>query len=404
MKNNFAFELMQFIDHWVGLPICYAVGVLTKLINAISSFIFFGKHKPAQKEPKTILILKWFGLGSVILMRDLVGSIRKKYPEAKIIFLTFEGIGKLVDFLSFADEIVAIRKSNPLIFIIGTFKVLFICSFRKIDIAIDLEFYSKFSTLMTYLSGAPVRVGFYLPAFWRKSLYTNLVYFNYFKHIQEIYKMAGKAIGIEVEEARHSIKEIPFEDISFVKEKLKELGWNGSDRLIGINANAGELAYCRRWPKEYFIEVISKLSNYDGFAIVLIGALEDKEHTDIIYNSLKEKVVTKVINSAGIFTLPQFIALLYLLSFLITNDSGPLHFAVILNIPTISIWGPGTPLLYGSPDKTIHKEFYSNVPCSPCMYIYRTRAGYFCNNEAFCLKRILPDEVIEYAYTLMKKV
>jgi len=398
MRVKFDFELMQFLDHWLGVFICFFISLWETLVKLLS----FGKKPALVKEPRGILVLKWFGLGSIVQMRGLVNSLRKRYPKAKVIFVTFPNNKELVSALFSINELLIVRNKNPLLFLADTFKLLLILPCKKIDIAIDLEFFSKFSTIISYLSGASIRVGFYLPSFWRRQILTHPVYYNYFKHITDIYKMAGKTIDVQVEEASDSRIYSSGEMVEKVKDKLKKHGWNGQDRMIGLNVNAGELAYCRRWPREYFIELIEGLSNLQGFVIALVGSSGEKEYTNSIYESLDNKQKEKILNSAGVFTLPEFIAFLDLLFLMITNDSGPLHLAVMQGVPTISIWGPQTPLLYGAKDKKKHKEFYVDPDCSPCMNIYRTNGGYFCNNEAPCIKAILPKEILEYALGLVK--
>jgi len=398
MRIKFDFELMQLLDHWLGIFICFLIGLWETLVRVFS----FKKKPPRIKEPKGILVLKWFGLGSIVQMRGLVNSLHKRYPRARVIFATFPSNKDLANTLFSIDELIIVRNKNPLLFLIDTFKLLFILPFKKIDIALDLEFYSKFSTIVSYLSGAAVRVGFYLPSFWRKQILTHPIYYNYFKHITDIYKMVGKAIDVPVEEIEDNKIYASQENAGKVKGKLKKLGWNGSHRLIGVNVHAGELAYCRRWPKEYFIELINGLSNLEGFIIVLIGSSNEKEYTNSVFESLNEDTRKRALNTAGIFNLPEFIAFLNLLFFLVTNDSGPLHLAVMQGVPTISIWGPQTPSLYGAKDKKRHKEFYADLDCSPCMNIYRTKGGYFCNNDAPCLKGISPEEILGYAIKLMR--
>ncbi|HTZ11838.1 MAG TPA: glycosyltransferase family 9 protein [Candidatus Margulisiibacteriota bacterium] len=398
MSLRFDFEVMQAIDHWVGMPICFLIGIWELFKKAL----FFWRKPSRSEEPKTILILKWFGLGSIVLMRDLVNSIHKRYPRAKVVFATFKTHRELIHSLFPVDKILAIDNKTPFSFLRDTFKVLWALSFEKIDYALDLEFYSKFSTLVTYLSGAPVRVGFYSVSFWRKQIITHPVYFNYFRHITGIYKMAGRVIDVSVDEPSSSHMEVSREHLEAAKDKLKKHGWNGRDKLIGVNPNAGELAYCRRWPKDYFIELINNLSTFEGFTVLLVGSGSEKEYTSSIYAALDKNSRAKVINTAGLLNITEFIALLSSLFLFITNDSGPLHLAVLQGTPTISIWGPQTPLLYGAKDKKRHREFYSNMDCSPCMTIYRTKAGFFCNGQANCLKGILPVEVLEYAVSLIK--
>jgi ADP-heptose:LPS heptosyltransferase len=399
MKAKFDFELMQFIDHWLGVFLCSLIGIWEVLVKAV----FWRKRPALPKKPRGILVLKWFGLGSIVQMRALVQALRKRYPDSRLIFVTFPANKALVRALFSIDELIIVRNSNPLLFLADTLKALLALSFKNIDIAVDLEFYSKYSTLFSYFSGARVRVGFYLPSFWRKHIITHPVYYNYFKHITDIYRMVGKVIDVPVGEAPCGRISVSGIDVEKAAEKLRKQGYNGSDRLIGVNVNAGELAHCRRWPKEYFIELVKGLSAFKGFTVVLIGSSSEKEYTDSVYHSLDKERRARVLNTAGLFNLPEFIAFLNSLFFLVTNDSGPLHFAVMQGVPTISIWGPQAPRLYGAKDKRKHKEFYIDMDCSPCMNIYRTKGGYFCNNQAPCLKGISPTEILEYAVNLIRE-
>lgn len=85
---------------------------------------------------------------------------------------------------------------------------------------------------------------------------------------------------------------------------------------------------------------------------------------------------------------------------LITNDSGPLHLATVVNTPTISFFGPETPFLYG-PVGENHKVFFKEISCSPCIRI-RDMKTVNCDKDADCLKGIIPTEVIEYIHQIFK--
>ena len=394
---RFGFKTMLRIDHFVGLPLCFFISIWASLVKLLS----FRKRSLLPERPRRILILKWFGMGSIVLAKDLVYSIRARYPKAKVVFLTFNNQLGLIKTLDLTDEVLIVRKDTPLVFLIDAFKMLISLSLKKIDITIDLEYYSKFSAIVSYLSGAPLRVGFYLPSFWREALFTHLVYFNYFRHIKETYKMVGKTIDVAVKDEQETKIDISQDELNMINDKLVERGWNESDKLIGINPNAGELAHCRRWPKEYFVEVIKEIAKRSGLEVILLGSKDDKRYVEKIYEALGSEVRKKVLNLAGVFNIQQLIGLINNLKLLITNDSGPFHLAVIQGIPTISIWGPSATWLYGAQDKTKHKEFYSDIECSPCMGVYRAQAGMACNQEIPCLKGILPGDVIKSALKII---
>ena len=76
---------------------------------------------------------------------------------------------------------------------------------------------------------------------------------------------------------------------------------------------------------------------------------------------------------------------------MVTNDSGPAHFASLLQLRTVVLFGPETPRLY-SPIGNKHKILYANFACSPCVSVYNGKKSP-CNDNR-CLKAITVDEVL----------
>jgi ADP-heptose:LPS heptosyltransferase len=208
--------------------------------------------------------------------------------------------------------------------------------------------------------------------------------------------MVGKTIGAEVKELTSSPIPISKEEKNFTERILADKKITEEHFLLGVNINASELAFCRRWPKEKFAQVINILSRENkSLKIILIGSKGEKKYTSSIFQLLEEDVKNNIFDLSGSLNFGQFIALLSKLHLLLTNDSGPFHLAKAQGIPTISIWGPGSPDLYGpyQDEKNKHRVIYKRWPCSPCMYIYRTDAGYFCNTTTPCLHGIHSQEV-----------
>ena len=99
MRRKLGFKSMFAIDHVVGLPLCFLIGIWITLVNILS----LGRKPHLPKEPKAILVLKWFGMGSIALMRDLIFSLQKRLPETKILFLSFQNNKDLINSLSLAE-------------------------------------------------------------------------------------------------------------------------------------------------------------------------------------------------------------------------------------------------------------------------------------------------------------
>ena len=391
---NTKIDILKFVDHSVGIHICNALSLLERISHPLRSLKLQVRF---ATNPKSIVVIKFFGLGSILMSSNFVRSIKDKYPTTKIIFLTFRENEKFLKLLGLVDEIRTVDTRNPWRLLYSIFSNLFYFSFSKPDAAIDLEFFSKFSTMMTYLTGARWRVGFYMNQFWRIPLINVPVYFNYTKHIIEIYALSAKAIGIDMKpalpapivtskEAQHKLEEF------WISQKISR-----EDVILGVNVNASDLAYCRRWPLEKFASTINiLLTSRKEYKVVLTGTSNEKEYVAKVFPLLKDEIRARVIDSSGELSLEQFIVALERFDVFLTNDSGPFHLAQVQRIPMVSIWGAGLPELYGhyGGPRAFQRVIYKRWPCSPCLYIYRTEAGFYCNGEAPCLEQIHCEEVV----------
>ena len=82
---------------------------------------------------------------------------------------------------------------------------------------------------------------------------------------------------------------------------------------------------------------------------------------------------------------------------MVTNDSGPAHFASVTRMPTIVLFGPETPALYGSLGETY--PVYAGLNCSPCVSAWNHRKTPCTDNV--CLKAITVDQVFDRVRDLL---
>jgi ADP-heptose:LPS heptosyltransferase len=85
---------------------------------------------------------------------------------------------------------------------------------------------------------------------------------------------------------------------------------------------------------------------------------------------------------------------------MVTNDSGPPHFAAITDMPSFVIFGPETPALYGSLGKTT--PIYAGLACSPCVSAANHRKT-ACKDNV-CLQVIKPLQVFEAIGSDLEKI
>lgn len=389
-RSRSKFGLMKWIDHWVGLPLCFFFGLVSVLVRTI-----FGSRKRVISGQGTIAVFKFFGMGSIIEASPLLRAIRERYPEAQLVFVTFGGNEKLIGKLNFCDTVRVIRTKSPFVFIIDVFRQILWLRFRRVEAVIDLEFFSKFSTLLSFATRAPIRVGFHLNDFWRYSLITHPIYFNYFRHIADVYEHAGQELDVII--TNKYLTPLPTDDES-EQSALKFLGDHGFSSgmvLCGANINASELSHQRRWPVKYWAILLEKLlDSHEDMFLVLTGSHSERPYVMSLVDQIAERYKKRVIVAAGSTSFDEFLVLLKLFDVFITSDSGPLHMAAAQKTPTVSLWGPTRPDFY-CPKSSNMRVVFADYHCSPCVCMFTTFAGMWCNDEAHCMQAIEPDKVLE---------
>jgi ADP-heptose:LPS heptosyltransferase len=97
------------------------------------------------------------------------------------------------------------------------------------------------------------------------------------------------------------------------------------------------------------------------------------------------------IDFTGMTSFRELLALYSIARVMITNDSGPAHFASLLRLPTVVLFGPETPRLY-SPLGTKHIDLYAGFACSPCVSVYNAKKSPCQDNR--CLQNITVEAVL----------
>lgn len=370
---------MKWVDQHVGWLICICLDIF----EFFRSF-FVGSHRISPlKSPKRIVICKYFGMGSILMAEPLCRAIKSKYPDVSLEIVTFESNGKFCEVIGLFDRTITISTDGVFPFVFGVMNVLRDLRSSRVDVIFDLEFYSKFSTLISYFSRSDNRVGFYLRAMYRGNLLTHQVYYNHYEHISRIFLAFAEAIGIDVKnEPIKPVLEHPSEVINTTQIVRDRYGIYSDDSLVIVNPNASELAYERRWPLEKFTFVVKNiLKTFPNVKVVLVGSKSDSSYVAEMYKQVKHE---NLHNTAGELSIEELMALINGSSLFIGNDSGPLHIAVALNVPTASFYGPETPCLYG-PLGRQDEVFFAKLYCSPCMSAYNVKTANCAFNPAPCM-------------------
>jgi ADP-heptose:LPS heptosyltransferase len=158
-------------------------------------------------------------------------------------------------------------------------------------------------------------------------------------------------------------------------------------RLLIINPNASKLISIRKWPLECYADLVKRLLEDSSNACILTGVPSEREDAEFIMARVKSD---RLVSLTGKTSLRELIELFNMADLLVTNDSGPAHFASLTGIHVMVFFGPETPALY-RPLTDRCTVMYSDYACSPCVSAYNQRKSVCTNNR--CLTSIPVDDV-----------
>ena len=391
-------DMMRKIDYYVGVPLTFIGTIIDKTLKIFSS--------NEKVKPTNVLLIELSEMGSAIIVDPAMRKLKANI-DGELYFVIFSKNKVSLDLLGTvkSENVYMLDESNMVSLIVSAFKFIFWCRKNKIDSTIDLELFSRVTALLSFVSGAKNRVGFH--SFHNEGLYrgdflNKKVAYNPHQHIAKSFVALVDALLSEKEEIPFTKRVIPDEEIQIAKAVIDETDqrevletiserYEGFDKdvnpVILVNSNASDLLPQRRWDRANYCEVIKKILAYNDKAIILLtGAPAESEGAQALADCVNDK---RCINFAGGVKFLQLPTLYSVSAFMLTNDSGPAHFASITDMHTFVIFGPETPALYGSLGPTT--PIFAGMACSPCVSAANHRKTPCTDNQ--CIQVITPDWV-----------
>jgi ADP-heptose:LPS heptosyltransferase len=388
-KNSMTHHTRALADRFVASPLEFLFNILARLLGAT----MHRDHTLTPENTRKIVVAKLVGMGSILQATPLLRSLKRLYPQSEITFVTLKSNRGLVELLEDVDHVICMDDSGLFPMAITTLRTIWELVRLKADVYFDLELYSAFASLMTLWAVTRNRVGFYRRSTRLKNgIYTHLVYFNTRMSVRQLYLQLGRVVGAPLPEDDRTgpIKLRGADEIS-LQAKLEKLpGWKKDQPYIVVNPNASDLLLERRWPMEYVVTAIERLTS-EGFTLVLIGSRGEADYVTSILDRISTSARQNVFNTAGLLTLGELLSLLNSARCVLTNDTGPMHMAIALDRPTVCLFGPVSPEHYGHfGDNVI--MLYAPVFCSPCVHEIDEPP---CNGNNVCMQRLTPELVVD---------
>ncbi|OGP92905.1 MAG: hypothetical protein A2156_10120 [Deltaproteobacteria bacterium RBG_16_48_10] len=349
-------------------------------------------------ESYKFLIIRLSAVGDVIRTLPAAKALKENFPFSHIAWVVEEPSINLIGSQPGIDEVILFprkRWTRGIKSIREVWKTLremgnFIKSLRrqKFDVALDFHGILK-SGLLSYLSGAPKRIGFD-----RKSskegnfLFSNVRVSLLSQRLSRFERNLRllKGLGLDVK-AFHRILHIPVEDQSYIESFFKKIPFYPRKPLIAIHPGTSLKTAYKRWGPEQYSLLAGRLIRELEASVIFTWGPGELKWVDGIRTGMKEESIL----APQTQTLTQLGEIFRRCDLYIGSDSGPTHIASFVDVPVIAIYGPTDPVVNEPLGR--HMKIRKDVGCNPC----RNRN---CK-ELHCLEVITVDDVFKGAKELL---
>jgi lipopolysaccharide heptosyltransferase II len=358
-------EFLKFVDRIIGKPL---ISLLPKIKH----------HSRDQSKIDKILIIRPGGIGDAVLLIPAINALKKEFPDTEIDILSEKRNAGIFSLSKNIHRIYLYDKVSDLIHALR----------NRYDAVIDTEQWHRLSALVTYLTGAPVRIGFDTNE--RRSMFSHRIPYSHDDYeVLSFLDLTEPLIQQHPEfDADSSFLDVASESAF----RLLTVSNNEKERIVSIFPGASVAE--RRWGGEKFGK-IAKALNEKGYKVVILGTSSEHADAEII-----KHYAANCLDLTGRTDLKEAAAILKASRLLLTADSGIMHIAYAVGTPTVALFGSGIEKKWaprGKRDVILNK----NLACSPC-----TRFGYTprCDNNIECISSIGVDEVMKKLAHVLDKL
>lgn len=390
---------LQRLDGLVGPSLCF-------LLDAVDFLNPLRPRPPVNGSPRSLAFVKLGEQGSTVLAIPAIREAAIRVGRENVYFIVFSENRKILDVLDLIprENVVEIRTASLAAFFASVLGTVRRMRALPLDAVIDLDFFARSSAILARLTGARWRVGlhaYFGEGPYRGRLMTHRPRYNPHVHTSRLFYSLVKALDQPPDsfptwsdpgpQPALPRMEIPADRMEAMERRLREIfHCRELPRIVLLNANCSDMIPLRRWASERFVELATRiLSEFPDTVIAFTGAPVEQAQADAL---AREVGSPRCVCLAGRTSLDELFALYSHSEILVTNDSGPAHFASLTKARVIALFGPETPALFG-PLSEGSVALTASLPCSPCVSAQNNRLSDCKNN--LCMQSISVDRVME---------
>ncbi len=399
-------DTMRRLDRWIGVPTCAALTLFERLRRCV--------RRPPGGQVRRLLVVKLAEQGATVLAWRALARAAEVVGRENLYVLVFEPNRFVLDVLDVVppENVLTVPTEGFARFTGGMLRALGRIRRLGIDAVVDFEFFARASAVVSYLAGAPRRVGLDSRASggpYRGDLLTHRLVHNPQVHASRLFETMIEAVWADASILPALDRDAPdppgppspFVPTEAERETVRavvaEMAATEDFRpLVLLNANASDLMPLRRWPEERYVALAKAvLAARADVRIAFTGSPAQATEAESLAAAVDSP---RCFSLAGRTTLRELLVLYGEAAVLVTNDSGPGQFIALTPVRAVVLFGPETPRVFGplSPHATV---LYKGIPCSPCVSAYNNRDS-ICRNNV-CMQRISVEEVRETVLGLL---
>lgn len=324
---------------------------------------------------RNVLIIKLRYIGDVLLATPTVRAIKTALPDVRVTMMLNRGTEDVLSGNPDIDEIVVLDKGS----LAAQSQLIAGLRRRRFDTVIDLTDGDR-SAFLSWISGAPVRIGFNDEHRWRGRYYTQVVQpLPGVQHRIDRDLEALKPMSIQAGSKEPQLWLTP-EEVNSADQLLDQLGVQRSQPIVVLQP--GARYWFKAWPPDRFAELADRLMSQYGCQVLLGGSDQDID----LAQQIRQVAKSKPIIMAGRTTIKQFAAIAKKSALFVGSDSGAMHIAAAVGTPMVALFGPSNPDEWGPRGGAV-EVIYKGLDCRICFHPTCLRG------EQNCMRQISVEEV-----------